>query len=291
MKVPTGSKWSKKEIELFKQHYPKQGLKWCANFFQRSDIAIRSKASKLHIKQDRTSDFFKEWQYRAAKSKIGRHPRPPRFPRKPWKMKDAQKELISKRTKEWIRVNGHPRGMNGKRHTKETLSAMSTWSKNHWTGMNKEQKNKQISKALKAKILKYGTLVSNPSNRLGASWKAGWREIGGKKHYFRSRWEANYARYLQWKKERNEIKDWEFEPDTFWFNNIKRGVRSYLPDFKVFKNDGTFYYDEVKGWFDDRSKTKMKRMKKYYPKVVINLIQAPWFKASKNLKLVIKEWE
>ena len=40
--------------------------------------------------------------------------------------------------------------------------------------------------------------------------KAGWREIGDKRCYFKSAWEANYARYLQWLKENGRIIDWEY---------------------------------------------------------------------------------
>lgn len=130
-----------------------------------------------------------------------------------------------------------------------------------------------------------------PMNRSKCSWKSGWREIGEKKHYFRSRWEANYARYLQWKKENKEIKEWQYEVDTFWFENIKRGVRSYKPDFKVFPLDGEPYYDEVKGWMDARSKTTLSRMKKYYPDIKVNIIDKKIMNNLKNYGYIIKGWE
>ena len=57
-----------------------------------------------------------------------------------------------------------------------------------------------------------------------ASWKAGWREIGGQRIYARSRWEANYARYLEWLRANGSIAKWEHEPETFWFEGIKRGT-------------------------------------------------------------------
>jgi len=91
------------------------------------------------------------------------------------------------------------------------------------------------------------------------------------KYYFRSAWEANYARYLNFQVYTQFIDRWEYEPDTFWFEAIKRGVRSYLPDFKVYK-DGGFYYVEVKGWMDPKSKTKLKRMKKYHPNVEVRVV-------------------
>ena len=63
-------------------------------------------------------------------------------------------------------------------------------------------------------------------------------------------------------KDQGEILKWEYEPETFWFEKIKRGVRTYTPDFKVTEKDGSIIFHEVKGYMDARSKTKLKRMKK-----------------------------
>ena len=38
---------------------------------------------------------------------------------------------------------------------------------------------------------------------------------------------------LEWLKKNKQIKKWEHEPETFWFEGIMRGCRSYLPDFRV----------------------------------------------------------
>ena len=99
---------------------------------------------------------------------------------------------------------------------------------------------------------------------------------GGKREdiglYVRSRWEANYARYLNFLVENKSIRRWEYEPDTFEFKGIKRGTRFYTPDFKVYENNGDIIYHEVKGWMDKRSITRHKRMQKYHPNVVIIMI-------------------
>lgn len=108
--------------------------------------------------------------------------------------------------------------------------------------------------------------------------KSGWFSINRKKIFFRSGWEVNYARYLEWLRQNKKIVSWEFEPDTFWFEKIKRGVRSYLPDFKVTNPDGTIEYHEVKGFLDSKSKTKLKRMAKYYPSVKLILIEKDSYK-------------
>jgi hypothetical protein len=124
------------------------------------------------------------------------------------------------------------------------------------------------------------------------TWKPGHREVGGRRIYFRSKWEANYAFYLQWLKDLSQIKAWEYETETFWFEGIKRGVCSYKPDFKVTENSGAIHYDEVKGWFDPRSRTKLKRMRIYHPKVEIRLIEKKFFSQNgKKLKGLVPGWE
>lgn len=123
------------------------------------------------------------------------------------------------------------------------------------------------------------------------SWKAAWRKIGGKRIYARSRWEANYARYLQFQKDHGIIVDWQHEPQTFWFEKIKRGVRSYTPDFLVTFKD-CIEYHEVKGWFDARSKTKIKRMATYHPGVTLRVFASDWFKsANRKIAPLIPGWE
>lgn len=129
-------------------------------------------------------------------------------------------------------------------------------------------------------------------NRANASWKASWREIGGVRKYYRSRWEANYARYLDSLKIKGDVVKWEHEPETFWFEGIKRGCMSYLPDFKIEFANGRIEYHEVKGWMDDRSITKIKRMAKYHPKVKLVVIDAKAYKKlEKEVKKNIADWE
>lgn len=102
--------------------------------------------------------------------------------------------------------------------------------------------------------------------------KNGWYEIGGARYYFRSFWEVNYERHLEYLLRQGKIRQWEHEPETFWFDKIKCGVRSYLPDFRVTELSGNVAYHEVKGWMDPRSVTKIARMAKYYPDVRLIVI-------------------
>lgn len=192
--------------------------------------------------------------------------------------------------RERIEKNGHPRGMLGKRHSQEVKARIGKASAERWHSMSKSEQEAYTTRAMKAAIAKNGK-VGTLSGRVNATWKAGWREIGGKRHYFRSRWEANYARYLEWLKFRGDILDWQYEPETFWFEGIKRGVRSYLPDFRVHELNGDKPLHEVKGWMDARSKTTLKRMAKYHPQERIVLIREKEYRAISRLAALIGEWE
>jgi len=108
-----------------------------------------------------------------------------------------------------------------------------------------------------------------------------WAIRGDKpKIYFRSSWEYYYAIFLEKLRQEHKIIDWKHEPKCFWFEGIKRGVRSYLPDFCITHLNGTEEWSEVKGYYDSKSQTKMKRMAKYYPEVKIRLVGADWFKVN-----------
>jgi hypothetical protein len=181
----------------------------------------------------------------------------------------AAKSAGAKHAFYW-RMGLHPRGMLGKRHTPEARRQMSETRTAAYAEMTPVQRGARVLAALKVKAGK-GKLV-NP--RPNATWKQAWHTIGGKRHFFRSKWEVNYAHYLEWLKARGEIAEWEYEPTTFWFEKIKRGVRSYTPDFRVTELDGRQAYHEVKGWMDDRSATKLKRMAKYHPSVQVVLVDS-----------------
>ena len=85
--------------------------------------------------------------------------------------------------------------------------------------------------------------------------KGGYRE--DLKQFFRSKMEANMARYYKYVGELYIYEHKEFE-----FKGIRRGSRFYKPDFYL-PIPGR--WAEVKGWLRKTDKTKLKRFKKYYP--------------------------
>ena len=99
-----------------------------------------------------------------------------------------------------------------------------------------------------------------------------WATIGDRKLCFRSSWEIYYAKHHELLKRTGHVMEWEYEPRTFWFAGIKRGTRSYLPDFKVTFKDGRHEWHEVKGWMDKRSKTQLNRMRIYFPAEVVRVV-------------------
>lgn len=204
---------------------------------------------------------------------------------------EKEKKKIGEDRKEWHLNNKHPRGMLGKKHSPQYCALLSERHKNWWKVSTQLEKNKRIVLAMKTKLKKYKTLSPfHPGKPV--TWKQGWREVGERRIFFRSRWEANYGRYLELLKEKGDIKNWEHEPKTFWFPEIKRGTVTYLPDFKITKNDGSHYWVEVKGFMDARSKTKIRRFKKYFPEEKLVVIDKKWYyKNNKTLRLVIDEWE
>lgn len=182
-----------------------------------------------------------------------------------------------------------PHPMKGKKHPPHVRDQIAAKSVAAWKSKTPTERGNWTTAMLKARLESQGTLAPPRPN---ASWKAGWREIGDKRNYYRSRWEANYARYLQWLKGRGEIIDWRHEPETFWFEAIKRGVRSYLPDFRVWENDGSTKLHEVKGWMDARSKTTLRRMAKYHPAETIILIRERDYSAiARQVGPLIEGWE
>lgn len=178
--------------------------------------------------------------------------------------------------------NGHPKGMLGKCHSEDAKQKISAGNTGHL------QTDDHIEKRLKTTLEKHGTLAPfGPGQK--RKWKAEWVTIGGKKFFSRSKWEANYAKILEWMLQNGHIKQWEHEPKTFWFEGIKRGCCSYLPDFRVVTSKGIEEYHEVKGWMDPRSITKIARMAKYFPAVRLVVIDSARYRTlAKQFQSLLK---
>lgn len=271
-------RWTAADVETMRRHYENGlpgGLKPLGRALGRDVSNICRKAKELGLTLKRRSP---------AQATLSLF-RPPPLP-----AEDLAKRQ-SERAKRMIAENGHPRGMLGKKHTAETLALMSEASKAKWrdptSKLNSEANRQGRSDRMVARVAS-GAMRGGGYSR----GKGGRREdLGGQ--YFRSRWEANYARFLNLCIKQGSIRSWEFEPHTFVFEAIKRGTRAYTPDFKVWMPDGSYEWREVKGWMDDKSATRLKRMAKYYPEERITVIGADFFSTCRKTGLAasIPGWE
>jgi hypothetical protein len=199
------------------------------------------------------------------------------------KPKKTQQELSKEKSDfmvEWHARNAHP--LAGKPVPESVRNKISV------ANLGRKVPPERTLRQLKTTVERYGRIA--PQVERGR-WQSEWIICGGKRLFARSLWEANYARYLEWQKVQGLILDWEHEPKTFWFENIRRGVRSYLPDFKVTMKNGSHEWHEVKGWMDARSKTKIKRMAKYYPAEALRVLDGNWFRdANRKLSGIVPDW-
>jgi hypothetical protein len=295
-------KWTEKDISFLKDNYTNNGKKWCAEKLNRSESSIRAKTSELKLYQDKSSLFFKEWQERARVSKIGKK-RPEHSIAMSKHAKNGLFDILtrersiedrkeqSERMKKYIIDNGHPRGFLGGTHSEKVKKEQSDRSKAMWENkdsyVNSNEYRQILSDRQSKEMVKR---LKSGSGNIYSRCKKGKITIGENTFFARSSWEANIAAYFEFLKNNKDIRDWEHEPKTFWFLEIKRGVRSYMPDFKIYKNDGSYYWVEVKGWMDAKSKTKLKRMNKYYPKEELDLIDAKRYNQIKKQSSIIPNW-
>jgi len=197
---------------------------------------------------------------------------------------------LKKHWSDMWKYHPHPRGMLGKTHSEKTCVRMSERMSKDWNDptslYNSEETNQKRSDNMTR--IRATHQQTNPYSRT----KSGKREDLNDR-FFRSAWEANFARYLNLLIRNGDITRWEYEPDRFEFTAIKRGTRSYCPDFKIWDHDDSEpYYYEVKGWMDAKSKTRLKRMAKYYPGVKIIVFGSKEYTSlRKNLSNIIPNWE
>ena len=62
---------------------------------------------------------------------------------------------------------------------------------------------------------------------------------------------------------------WEYESKRFYFKESIDGVASYQPDFYLSEFDK---WIEVKGWMDEKSKTRLRLFEEQYPEEYAKLL-------------------
>ena len=259
---PSRRNWTTGEIALLRAAYECEyvGLAALAANLRRSEANVSRKARSLGL------------------TKRGRP------------MPAGAREMIGARMAASIAAVGHPRGMKGKVHTEAAREKMRRAANHNVTlGLHPGQqpRDSKYRRAMSVAASKRLRSLSQPYSRCHQG-----RRPDLENQYFRSAWEANYARYLNLCIQSGRFQAWKYESTTFRFDGIRRGTMSYTPDFKVTRRDGGIEYHEVKGWMDRKSKTRLRRMRRYHPTITVVLVDRHAYNdIARKLAGAIPGWE
>ena len=297
--------WTKEQEQFLIDNGDKMSVKDLMNALDKTDGAIRNKKSSLGIKNNRSliytqeeKDIIKDWYILHLESDEG----------------GIELDKLSKilgRSKTYIcAIAGEmgltyygnyskedrknrgikmstfnekysPSRFSGKHHSLKSKRQMSIKQRIRFENMSEEEKKDYISKGILTK--RQNNIYTTTENSYSRC-RGGYREDLNK--YFRSSWEANIARYLNFL----HIK-WEYEFKRFNFEEIDSGVLSYMPDFYLSELD---IWIEVKGWMDEKSKTRFKYFEKFYPEENNKLIlieRKRYNEIEKEFKYIVSNWE
>lgn len=293
--------WTDEENQLLRLRYANKGKRWCAQqLSQRTPASVAVQARKLGLAGDPAGEYFKDWQARAAASKRGQlRPGTSEKMKERWKRGRIPQAIFTAERREkhaetmraWHARYGNPN--KGTTLSREIKLKMSAASRRMWN--NPEFRAKMGTperRERRRQVSSENWFRSGRANENAYSRCSGGRRDDLGDMFFRSGWEANYARILNLQIEQGEIHRWEFEPDRFRFAVVK-GPRSYIPDFKVWKEEGgDFHYVEIKGWMDEKSQLKLQLMSRDHPGVPIHVIgQTEYKKLQAEFSPQIPLWE
>ncbi len=275
-----GKAWSDREVEILRRYYSASG--------KGAPIDL-AKLAKLLAPRARTNICRKARELGLTNQCRGKVAQPG-LPMLGKRTQEELRAMQSAAAKRRIAVHGHPRGMLGKRHTAELKHRISEHHRRLWA--DPTSRHRSLSARQKRSDLRSALARIRPASACYSRCARGRRpDIGS--DFFRSSWEANYARYLNTLVTSGEVISWSYEPRAFIFPGVGIGVRSYTPDFEVTFTDGRREWHEVKGWMDPKSILKLERMAKLFPEERVVIIGARWFKAAKRdgLAQKIAGWE
>lgn len=277
------SKWTARQLERLTQYYNNTpvaqfSIQTLADELKRTFAAVAIRAQRCGLTGRRTdpNEFSDIHRARMSAAQSER-------------MKSSAQRLKQSATaQQWHEEHDHPRGFAGHHRTAEEKAKIGAAAKEMWADpdhpVNSAAHRQRLSDRFTA------LAATRTSVNTFSRTRKGFRDDLGVS--LRSSWEANYARYLNFLMVEGSVKSWKYEPMTFWFLEIKRGVRSYRPDFGVVLADGSLEYHEVKGWHYPRGKTALKRMRIYHPEIKIVLIDQVRYRAiAKAVSKIIPGWE
>lgn len=286
--------WTEADVALLKQWYADHPLKAGFNL---DELAAKLGRNKANVSRKARSLGLTNHRrpYVEEPEKTVRAVNPDgsiTFRHRPKHETDEERSAaISVAVRRYQAAHGHPRGFLGGRHTEAVKQSIAEQNRAWWQTVTPEQHEAWRVQKIMTNIERYG--VANPSfvtasNPYSRGHRGYIEDIPG--IHFRSGWEANYARYLKWLKDQGEIQEWSYEPEAFIFHGVTRAPVTYTPDFRVVESDGSVVYHEVKGWMDGKSKSKLKRMAKFYPDVTVIVVDESAYKAIARWASVIPHW-
>jgi len=272
--------WSEEEVSEIRKVY---------------DAAACSAEMELRALSSRLGRTYASVTLKASRLGLTSYARPKVAERKekpaPMFATDAERRAAtSARIKQMWTERAHPRGALGTKHTPDTRAVLGAKSKAAWAAPGSAHRTDAAAQAKSDRAM--GMMLERPAEKQYSRGKGGRRPDLGDR-YFRSSWEANYARWLNLLVTQGKITGWTYEPETFIFHTISRGCRTYTPDFRIELADGGHEWHEVKGWMDPKSKTRLDRMARHYPAERIVLVEAAWFRDAnrKGLGALLPGWE
>lgn len=273
--------WTK-EDDIFIRDHSYMTVKELAEILHRTEAAVRNRKNKLGVKRDNCQLFTKEeletikyWYTKEngvdldELSKILNRPKTSISAKaknmgltKYGNFTIDEKKRRGEQFKTTWKTMEHPKGMLGKHHTEEAKEKMSIAGKERAANISYEEKHEIAMKAVETRKKK-GTLNNTTSNAYSRTKSGKRKDLNNQ--FFRSSWEANVARILNYLNI-----EWEYEVKRFVFeSDNKFGVDSYQPDFYLPKFN---IWIEIKGWLDEKSNIRLELFKEYYIEEYNNLI-------------------
>lgn len=99
---------------------------------------------------------------------------------------------------------------------------------------------------------------------------------------FRSKAEAAFADTLEARLRSAKIAGWTYEPFFYTLTVNGTKVAKYLPDFLIDHNDGSDEIVEVKGYWTDAARLKIKLFNALHPEIKFSIIGTPLDKRRKK---------
>ena len=299
---PREPEWTKEDDDFIRNH-SYMTVKELANKLNRTEPAIRNRKCKLGVKRgnckpftDEEKEIIKKWytkdtgvdlenlslllnRPKTSISKIAKEMGLTQY----GNYTREQREIRSKNLKNVITSIEHPRGMLNKHHSDKTKQYLSIIHKVIAVNTPKEILHERAMKAIQTR--KENGIPFNTTSNAYSRTKGG-KRIDLNNQYFRSSWEANIARILNY-----EDIEWKYEYKRFYFEDESEHILSYQPDFYLPQFNK---WIEVKGWMDEKSKIRLEKFAKEYQEENINLIiiDEEFYNAlSEEFRFVIQYWE